>query len=140
MNRKSKNTVKNRWDFEGITTCDCGGVRMCVCLGCSCVLSCVYMWVVYSACVYEGTCATHSFYRMLVICVSYFISSKYWTFLIYSIEFLGLNSYFSSSKNFWTMLLYIYIYIYIYIYNSIVQKFLELEKLGFNPRKFNGVY
>ena len=47
MNQKSKNTVKNRWDCVGIFTGACG----CACGG-SCVLLYVYVWVVYSVCVY----------------------------------------------------------------------------------------
>ena len=70
MNRKSKNTVKNRWDFVGILTCACVCVRVCVCVGYICVLLCVYVWVVYCACVYDGTCAARCFYRMLVVNVS----------------------------------------------------------------------
>ena len=45
MNRKSKNTVKNKWDFVGIYTCDS-----------KCVSVCVYMWVIvtyYCVCMWE---------------------------------------------------------------------------------------
>ena len=40
-----KNTVKNRWDFVGIFTCDCECGSVCVC-GCVCVIVayyCVYV-------------------------------------------------------------------------------------------------
>ena len=48
----------------------CVCVCVCVCVGYSCALLCVYVWVVYSACVWEGTCAARCFYRMLVVDVS----------------------------------------------------------------------
>ena len=53
MNRKSKNTVKNSWDFVGNFTwdsrcmCVCVWMSVCVCMGCSCILLCVYVWVMY---------------------------------------------------------------------------------------------
>ena len=39
MNRKSKNTAKNRWDCIGIFTCACMCVYVCVCV-------CVFVWVI----------------------------------------------------------------------------------------------
>ena len=41
-------------------------VCVCVCVGYSCVLLSVYVWVVYSAFVCEGTCAVCCFYQRLV--------------------------------------------------------------------------
>ena len=42
MNRKSKNTVKNRWDFVGIFTCDLKCERVCVCV-CALARMCVFV-------------------------------------------------------------------------------------------------
>ena len=41
MNRKSKNTVKNRWDFVGIFTCACD----CVCVRAR-ARAYVFVWVI----------------------------------------------------------------------------------------------
>ena len=55
MNRKSKNTVKNRCDFVGNFTCDC----KCACVNvCAyvCVCVCVFLWVAvayYCVCMCE---------------------------------------------------------------------------------------
>ena len=43
MNRKSKNTVKNRWDCVGFFTCACMYVCMYVCVS---VCVCVFVWVI----------------------------------------------------------------------------------------------
>ena len=56
--------------YVWLLVCEC--VCVFVCGSCNCVLLCVYVWEVYSAYVYEGKCTARCFYRMLVVCVSYF--------------------------------------------------------------------
>ncbi len=72
MNQKLKNTVKKRWDCVGIFTCACESVRVCLCVFVWVILLCVYVLVVYSACVCEGTCTVCCFDQMLGVNVSDF--------------------------------------------------------------------
>ena len=78
-----KNTVKNRCDFVGIFTWDCKCMSMCVCVGvcggicvgCSYVY-CVYVWVAYSVCVWEGTNAVRivlTGYKVVGVSCFYYI-------------------------------------------------------------------
>ena len=50
--KKSKNTVKNRWDCVQIFMCACECFRVCVCVGYSCLLLWVNVYVVFSIYIY----------------------------------------------------------------------------------------